>query len=199
MINSLIADYCRRALLDMDGPVISRLAGLVKTLETDAFTKGKTSRFPIPVEASQTPKASRGKSFPDLVPDDSERFIVYFEDGGATKSGMRWTSKLRLIGWGDARQFSAQPIEVPGLLIAHITTRLEHRLPVAHNPISGLRCQVVASPEASANLFSRYTYGEVRSQYLLSPYFAFGLDLQLTFVLNHDCLSDLTAVPAPRC
>ncbi|GAB4052528.1 hypothetical protein [Spirosoma litoris] len=196
MVNALIARYLVDALSDLNGPVISRLAGLVKTLETDAFTAPKKSRFPAPIESTDSYYARWGKAFPDLVPNQKERLIVYFEDFGATNSNGRWISKLRLIGWGNSGLFENVDINLlPVVLITKIARLLKHVPVDFYSPVSALRCEVVGSPAADTNLFSRYTYSETSSQYLLAPYFAFGLDLTITYVLNDDCTTELIALP----
>jgi hypothetical protein len=179
-------------------PVISRLSGLVKTLETDAFTRGKISRFPIPMERSLDDCAESGQAFPDLVPNQKERLICYVEDGGSTSNGHKWSSKLRLVCWGNADRFAVDANQLPAILIAHLTKRLQAVSAPFGDPVGNLKCSVVGVPDSATNLFSRYTYTETRSQFLLAPHFALAIDLQLTFTLN-DCLIDLTTLPAEQC
>ncbi len=200
MLNILIARCVADALQPLNGPRISRLAGLVKVLETDAFTPGRVSKFPIPVEATLDACAQSGRSFPDLVPTDKERFIVYCEDNGSNATeptGRKWRSTLRLVGWGNSSLFvTDRPPEMTGaLLIAELIGHLRRNLTAPDNaPIRSLELISISTPPAGANLFEKYTYSEMRAQYLLPPYFAFGLDLQLTFTLNVDCNSSITAL-----
>lgn len=202
MLNQLIARYLLEALSPLAVPntgPISRLAGLVKTLETDAFTKGKVSRFPIPVDATLADCSLSGSAFPDLVPSQRERLLVYFEDFGSSSNGGKWTSKLRLVGWGNSTLFNVPGDQVTAVLIAKIERLLRKVRGDYGSPVDSLRCQIVGSPASNANLFGLYTYSETSSQYLLAPYFAFGLDLQLTFTLNDDCTFDLTGQPVALC
>jgi len=198
MLNQLIARCVVNALQPINGPVISRLAGLVRTLETDAFTKGVVSRFPIPVDAAEADCSVSGVAFPDLVPTETERLIVYFEDGGSVNNSGKWTSKLRLVGWGNSTLFEDTPPDVlVPMLIARISKLL--RTVQGADPVGSLRCEVTGSPAAGVNLFGNYTYSQTRSQYLFYPYVSFGLDLTLTFVLNDDCLDSLIGADAAIC
>ena len=75
MINLLIAECPRQALEPLE--LISRLAGLVKVLETDRFSgDGKVRRFPIAVISNLDTCTQSGRSFPDLVPNQDERLMV---------------------------------------------------------------------------------------------------------------------------
>lgn len=201
MINQTIAYLLKKSLVPLvERGLITRLAGLVKTLETDRFSGGKKKkyRFPIPVEASESTCLSTGRVYPDLVPDSSERLIVYFEDGGATclNGDTKWQSRLRLVAWGNRDGFTIAeerqpelPIIIASLLIGAI------RKATGEGIVNSLRVEITSSPEAGANLFSRYTYNETSSQYLMLPYFALGLDLTIIFTLQHDCaVNNLIAV-----
>ncbi|OJW75699.1 hypothetical protein [Spirosoma sp. 48-14] len=201
MINQLIARYLADALEPLNGPVISRLAGLVKTLETDVFTSGKISRFPIPLEASPASCSLSGRAFPDLVPDQAERLIIYFEEiGSPTSNQSKWTSRLRLIGWGNQELFQDVSAEkATAVLIARIERLFRKIVVDSDSPVQSLRCEVTGSPSSDTNLFSRYTYSQTSSQYLFPPYFAFGLDLVLTFTLHDDCNFELTGLPVAGC
>jgi hypothetical protein len=200
MLNQLIARYVASTLAPLHGPIISRLAGLVKTLETDDFTKNKTSKFPIALDDEANPCTRSGRSFPDLVPDKGERLIVYVEElQGAVNNGGKWTSRLRLVGWGNQELFTGADGVLTAVLIAKVDRLLKGIRAPADSPIDSLRCEVLGTPPANVNLFANYTYSETRSQFLLPPYFAFGLDLQLTYLIKHDCASTLTGLPAAQC
>ncbi|MBC3785714.1 hypothetical protein [Spirosoma utsteinense] len=199
MLNQLIARYVANTLSPLNGPIISRLAGLVKTLETDAYTPGKAAKFPVALDSEANPCTGIGKRFPDLVPDQKERLIVYLEDGGSSNNGGKWTSRLRLIGWGNADLLTGADGVLTAVLIAKIERLLKTIRAPADSPISSLRCEIVGTPSSSVNLFQNYTYTETRSQFLLPPYFAFGLDLSISFTLNLTCYDSLTGLTPDEC
>lgn len=198
MIDRLLAGYLRDTLTEYEGSLITRLAGLVKTVETDRFTKPKVSRFPVSVDEETSYTTTSGKKFPDLVPDKSDRLIVYFEGGTATPSGVHWNSRLRLVAWGNADAFEINGRQGPDVIVTLMNQLIQKVTTVSSprtSPIAGLSCKVISIPEAGTNLFSRYTYQEMVSQYLIPPYFSFALDLQLTYHFQHGCIDSVGVLP----
>ncbi|RIV23601.1 hypothetical protein DYU11_11510 [Fibrisoma montanum] len=208
MINLLIAYYLAESLRAL--PFISRLAGLVKVLETDRFSKDKNGadrrvhRFPISLESEPSTCTTSGRQYPDLVPDQSERLIVYFEDGNARSVDGRakWQSTLRLVAWGNSALFEAgdsPKAAIPAMIMNAIGNTLRTAKESGRGPIQNLSVTITGVPDSNTNLFARYTYEQTRSQFLFPPYFAFGIDLTVTYTLQHDCLDTLTYLTPAEC
>lgn len=159
------------------------LAGLVKTIET-TDEKGKAIKFPASVDANTTPK-SRDWQYADLVPNSKKKSIIYFEDSGLettgkTKSGIAFEGNLRLVCWINKTMVSEQ------FPLFEILKALPDQ-PFNASPITGIKVSAGKILGAEDRIFSRYTYEESLTQYMMFPFTAFAVDLKIKFNVA-DCI-----------
>lgn len=180
--------------------IITVLAGLSKLAVTETRDQ-KSLRYPVPYDSDSQPMQVENDS---LIPDHRQRAILYFEgtDSDVTtfeqdKSKMR--SNLRLVCWYNSLMFQWEEGHSLHLTLVSAILKL---LPNAKNQSDQLLAMDVRATriyDSAAALFSRYTYREERGQYLLAPYFALGIDLSVTYQLNHECHGGLVPVESSVC
>lgn len=183
-----------------DTQVITTLAGLSKVATQKK--QEATVRFPVPYdEDSATYQMDRSQ----LVPDSRQRAIVYFEGNDSDITSFegkksKGRTSLKLICWYNSNKFStiAQGT-VHSVLTSAILNLIGKAKPTHDGVIQGLFIDVTRIYDSAANLFSRYTYKEEYGQYLQNPYFALGIDITVTYQINHGCSTELLAVNATDC
>jgi hypothetical protein len=181
MINRLIANDLRVHLASL--PFIEVSAGLVQTIEKKERVEQnwKIQRFPASLDVNGWD--SETNYFP-LVPDSKYKGMAYFEDMGTigqgrNRSGLQFASKLRLIVWYNE---SLAGLEAPYTAASVLASLPEH---ISCNGIlTRSNVSVLRLPTAEENLFSKYTYDEAVNQYLMKPFTAFGVDLEVSYTLN---------------
>lgn len=180
--------------------IITHLCGLTK--EVRQQLNGRIVRFPIPYDYDS---ANYDIEMSVLVPNKQYRSVVYFEgndtditDFSVNKSKAR--TGLRLICWYDRSKMGDENSQsIHAALISAFLLQLQKARPALDSPVQGFKLDVTRIYDSVASLFSRYTYAEERGQYLLAPYFAFGIDLSVTYQINHGCNAQLFPIDAVDC
>ena len=127
------------------------------------------------------------------MPNSEYKTVIYFEDGGVSfvRSESNWkyyTSNLRLVCWINiAKIFEAEcNTGIPCTYAAHIIAEIIRHLPSFpehQDPFEKVYSEVVSQDVRSNSIFSQYTYDEKHSQYLMSPYDYFALNITTTFAI----------------
>lgn len=180
--------------------IITTLCGLSK-VATQKKTEA-TVRFPVPYD-DNSPIFQMDRS--QLVPDSRQTAIVYFEGNDtditsfeAKKSKGR--TSLKLVCW-----YNSQKLENPRggsghvILISKILALISKAKPRPDDVVQGFDIDVTRLYDSAASLFSRYSYKEEYGQYLQNPYFALGIDITVTYQINHGCTTELLAANLTDC
>lgn len=167
---------------------IDKIAGLVKTIETNSKEDQKLIKFPAAVESASPPMAW---NYTDLVPNSNKKSIFYFEGrgvkmGGITQKGVQADATIRLIGWLNHNFGAGSDIAAAAQIIKRLA---------GVNPFNvGVLHQVSVAPvtflDSEEKLFSRYTYDEKVNQFLMAPFSAFAIDFKVSFILSTNCLPE---------
>lgn len=183
-----------------DSQVITTLCGLSK-VATQKKTEA-TVRFPVPYdEDSPTYQMDRSQ----LVPDSRQRAIVYFEGNDSDITSFegkksKGRTALKLICWYDSNKFrSLDRGSIHPILTSAILNLIGKARPKPDDVVQGFAIDVTRIYDSAASLFSRYSYKEEYGQYLQNPYFALGIDITVTYQINHGCSTELLAVNADNC
>lgn len=174
--------------------LVTTLAGMVKT--ATMMVNEKPTKFPVPFGSDSQPIRISNDS---LIPDASQRAIIYFEgqDSDITdykNSRSRMISSLRLICWYNLDKFES---DNQGSVHLSLLAKILGLLPSCKNlsdDIQGIDIIPGKVHDSTSRLFNLYSYKEERGQYLQPPYYAFGIDLAVTYHLNHQCHADLKPV-----
>lgn len=155
-------------------------------------------RFTIPVSVDTNIPPCSPYQVPDqaLIPDSSQKGILYFEDGGGQVAGQRgpygtifnwnarlvmWLNKDLITGYGYT-MISANVVNAALEAIGHYAPN-----PWNDYPFTRLVVRMTNQVQG-AQVFSRYTYREPVKQYLMAPFEAYGIDLRITFVTDPRCI-----------
>lgn len=183
-----------------DAQLITVLGGLSK-VASQQRNQG-TIKFPVPYDEDSQQYQIENSA---LVPNAKQRAILYFEgndtnitDFNTKKS--KADTRVRLVCWYNMDKFTKMPQGfVDSVFTSKIMECISKAKPRPDGIIVGLSVDVTRLLDSANTLFSRYTYKEERGQYLQSPYFALGMDITVTYQINHGCPIELLPVDADGC
>jgi hypothetical protein len=201
-MNQAIANIIKNHISGLD--FVDKIAGLTSVLTFDIKGPEGTVQKSFPVACCVSPEeCTKNGAYNDLMPNSEYRTVIYFEDGGITfnRSESNWkyyTSNLRLVCWINIAKIygddckTEQPCTYAAHIIADIIRSLPEfpqNIPPFDRVYSEITNQLVRSP----SIFSAYTYDEKHSQYLLSPYDYFALEISTQFAI---CLKGVAVYTA---
>ena len=191
-MNQAIANILK-GYLEHCGDFVDKIAGLVQTV-TISIDDVKKS---FPVACTFTAEDCKNGVYNDLALDSKYKTIIYFEDGGVTHNGSQgnfvcYTSRLRLVCWINTLKYKADwcGSGVPCTVSAEIIKKILCCLPTFPEEITPyVRVMpVIVSEEIRSNsIFSKYSYNELQTQYLMYPYDFFALNIETDFCI---CIAD---------
>lgn len=200
MTNEIAKILARSLEPRQNSEIITHLCGLTK--EVRQQKDGRVVRFPIPYDYDS---ANYQIDNSVLVPDQRYRSIVYFEGNDTSITGFepkksKASTSLRMVCWYDRSKFNKESsVPLHSGLISLFLSDLAQARPDIDSAIGGFKLDVNTIYDSVSSLFSRYTYVEERGQYLMAPYFAFGIDLTVTYQINHGCNADLFPIDVANC
>lgn len=175
---------------------IDKLAGVVKT----AVRSGKDSNngriiqsFPIACGTSFE-DCNKNGSLTDLVPNSNLGCIVYFEDLGVrliSKSAQlrNWKASYRMVGWINIKKLGYDSCSVSGTIINTILNQFpEVQFNVTGTPYQRCSIEVLGQDPKSLNPFSKYSYDEDKTQYLMHPFDYFSVQVDIDFSVHKSCV-----------
>lgn len=187
-MNAVIAQILSKRLEPLHSKqLVTTLSGLVKTASV-VRDGGRVIKFPVPHDTETQNIIIENAS---LVPDYGQRAILYFEGLNSTisesvKNKTKMRSNLRLVCWYNAARFlKSGSGTIHEMLLSEILRLLQTGRDT--NVVQGIVVSPTTVLDSTATLFSRYSYLEERGQYLLAPYFALGVDINVTYQLSHNC------------
>jgi len=178
-------------------PFADKIAGLVMPMKKSVNKIEKV----LPV-AINTKTVCNVSDYMDLVPDSTKKSIMYCEKLGDIQFDMYrpsyWicSADLRLVCWYNLNLINETLWVDEGIVIANVLSQLPVRMDDALFTYVKKVIVTVTGVVTGSEIFSRYTYDEVRTQFMTFPYGAFAIDLNVQYVLNK-CAETLT--PAPGC
>lgn len=173
---------------------IDKLAGVVKTItksDVDGNNNPIRKTFPVACGLEFQDCINKGK-YQDLVPDSKLKSIVYLEDSGIRlirKEGYKnvYTASYRLVSWINQKALGyVDDCSITSKIIDVIISRFPD-IPQTSGYYQELLIDVVGQDPKSLNPFSKYSYDEDRTQYLMRPFDYFSLQLEVTFKRDRRC------------
>lgn len=183
-MNVLIAKIIKDLLSPL--PYFDLAAGLVQVIIKPDSSENKSVNKRIPIEVD----VSEEKTSNALYPRDDIKGMFFIEDGGAKSEGNSdWTSDLTLVCWFCPKKIASNPDAVAANALADISEAFK----TFHNssPVSRLKVNIVNIPKRDAGIFSKYTFDEKQTQFLMPPFDFFALKLKCAYRLNPNCLTPL--------
>ena len=127
----------------------------------------------------------------------SKKSITFFEDDGITtdlidRDYTTYTAKLNLICWYNLKQIN--PVPQKSAMIQSIIQILNGK---QHNNgiFTGIFVECKGEKITASDIFSRYDIDIAMTQYLMYPYDAFCIPLEVSFQIGKDCLVPLEIDP----
>lgn len=161
---------------------LSTVAGVARAQKLNVEGKIKT------LPAFPNPEKKNGYVW--LTPATTETGISYFEvlenqkaDEMSGGRGFQYSARLRLIVWLNTAKLSPPDV---GAMMAACVSALQGK----HDdvpPVSFIRVTPDREAPRSPELFSKYTYDEAETQYLMLPFEYFAFDFQVSYVLKNGC------------
>lgn len=182
-MNQAIASIIKGYVENLD--FVDKIAGLVQTQYMTIEDTVKS--YPV---ACCVPDDCKTGEYNDLAPDSRYKSVIYFEDRGvrfirAQGNFKYYESNLRLVAWlnvkrilGDLCDASACTYSSHAILDI---IRLLPEFPQNIAPFTQVYIEVTSQVIRDKSIFSKYTYNELQTQYLMSPYDYFALDINTTF------------------
>jgi hypothetical protein len=172
---------------------VDKIAGLVSV----TYMKIDDVQKSFPVACDVTAEDCISGAYNDLCPNSKYRTVLYFEDGGVefkSRSGI-WTcftSHLRLVCWINVGKYKADccgdvlSCSASADIIKKIICALPAQ-PENIDPYSKFYPVVTSQVIRSNSIFANYSYNETQTQYLMSPYDYFSLNIATDFCI---CMED---------
>lgn len=197
-MNQTVANILKGYLEDCESDFVDKIAGLVQTVYENAIDKdGNKVQKAYPVSCTFTADDCKNGNYNDLTPDSKYKTVIYFEDGGVTFNNRQgkficYTSNLKLVCWINVKKYASGVCDIgdPCTASAEIIKKILCCLPsqpVYATPFSRFMPTVVSEDIRSNSIFSKYTYNELQTQYLLYPYDFFALNIRTDFCV---CVAD---------
>jgi hypothetical protein len=196
-MNQAIANIIKEKIQDLD--FIDKIAGLVSATYSNVRDGDKIEQKCFPVACCVTADDCKVGAYNDLCPDSKYKTVIYFEDGGVkfvkSEGNFKYyTSDLNLICWINVAKILEDGCNIGTTctLSAHIIAEIIRHLPefAQHiDPFSHVKIEVTGQTVRSNSIFSKYTYNEKQTQYLMYPYDYFSLDIKTDFAI---CMKSTT-------
>lgn len=183
-MNSRIA----KILVDYLKPLewVDKIAGMTQIAQVTQVNVVK--KFPISCDVSLD---DCGKGcYEDLMPSGRRKSILFFEDVSFNyirHDGGRifYDSRLRLVCWLNYK-LTPGGCGASGYYVSSVIGALP-LAPKDFGDLRSLTSVVIGQAPRTSGIFGKYTFDEKRSQYLMSPYDFFALDIRTTFFLIAGC------------
>lgn len=200
MNKELASIYKNRLIANGGLAFVDVAAGLVQTVSFQENSGNDNTtivkRMPVATDTNIT-EGCDFKKEQAMVPNSKLKGILYFEDGGIASAGMKGSrqilrSTLTLVVWMNRARFST---EVYGALetaaIAEIMQKIGFNRPVHEGNLQSVNPKLGSILQQDANIFSRYTYNEVETQYLRPPFGFFAMTILTDFMVNPACVGTI--------
>ena len=185
-MNNIIANFLKGYLDTLSWS--DKTSGLVQTANIRIKNgEGNIVDKSYPVSCNVTYNACIKGAYHDLAPDSKKKSVLYFEDKGVSFVEKAWNrmkmrSSLRLVGWLNLCLID-DSCGVSGSYVLDVIRVLPSN-PISTADFISIYISNVAQVERSVDIFSKYTYNETATQYLMYPYDYFALDLDIDFVIT---------------
>jgi hypothetical protein len=200
-MNEKIANILKTKLEAL--PFADKLAGMVRPMRIEVLGENNVraqKTFPVSCDLSFN-EVEKGK-YKDLIPQSKYGSIIYFEDNGTTltyrdRGRVGFVGRLNLVCWLNLNKVNCLKTGSTQALLNIISL-----LPDTHFSVDELReiriTGVSEVPKSNA-IFSRYSYDEIKTQYLLHPFDYFSLAINVEYWVKLSCIQPLEIEPCTTC
>jgi hypothetical protein len=173
---------------------IDKIAGLVQTV---SIRKAIGETFTVktyPVSCDVDYDACVKGRFQDLTPDSKKKSVIYFEDRGCTMierqgQNIKFQSNLRLVCWLNLKEIHGatcndeiEHCQTSWYYVLDILKELP-TMPFKTTDFLSVFIASVSEVPRTVEIFSKYSYNQESTQYLLWPFDFFSLDFQINVTI----------------
>lgn len=174
---------------------IDKLAGVVKVItmqdknETDSTI---IKSFPISSNTSLE-ECKKPGAYKDLIPNSKYGCMVYLEEeSGVEKINefnkvKQYRTSFLLVGWINQQKLGCYDTSITGSIVNTIIGALSVK-PFNSGIYQTIQIEVTGQNPKSLNPFSKYTYDEENTKYLMAPYDYFSLKVDVIVNVNLACI-----------
>lgn len=173
----------------VDLPWVDKYAGVVKPLTMHGDDK---KRIVFPASCQETFwNCSEGK-YKSLIPDSSKRSILYLEDRGIraiSTSGPKivFRASFDLVCWLNMKLLGFEGCSYSSQAIMGILNKLPIGIPFNNGNYHKINITLNGERPKNENPFSKYSYDEATTQFLMYPFDFFVLNFDVEFEINKRC------------
>jgi hypothetical protein len=194
-MNEKIANILKGKIEDL--VFVDKIAGLVRPIFVNVLNESNTKVQKVyPISCDVTLNECIEGRYQDLIPESKYKSIIYFEDNGTSmqyvdKNWVKFNSRLTLVCWmnikklGDCLNCTTSTSVLLSILAAFPEFPFND---VSYGPIRDVRITSFSEAVKSNSIFSKYTYDEKITQYLLYPFDFFALNMQVEYRVNLECV-----------
>lgn len=176
---------------------IDKLEGVVKSItrsDLDSNNSRISKTFPIACGTSFA-DCNNSSKYTDLIPNSNLGCIVYFEDLGVrmiSEDGNKrsWKSSYRLVCWLNQKKLGYDDCSITGQVINTMIEQFpKNYFNVTDTIYQKCSIEILGQDPKSFNPFSKYSYDEDKTQYLMSPFDYFSIQIDVNFSVDNRCLT----------
>lgn len=187
-MNNLIANIVVGYIRDL--PWIDKLAGMTQIAKVSMGEPKTEKRYPISCQMAFEDACVAG-CYDELMPNSKYKSVVFFEDESFSyleRRGKRlyYVSNIRMVAWLNYKLLEEGGCGSSGEYVIDILKSLPE-IPVDINDMRGVTITVTSQARRDSGIFSKYTFDEKSSQYLMAPFDFFGLDVRTEFFIVPEC------------
>lgn len=202
-MNNKIANLLKSYIAELEWS--DKLSGLVQTAHIRVKNGEDVSEKSYPVSCDISADACVKGAYQDLAPDSKKKSVIYFEDKGVSfveriGNRMKFDASLRLVCWLNHSLIQGgicDPDTIgcgsTGDYVIDVIKALP-TTPIKTDDFISIQITGISQAERDVSIFSKYSYNEVATQYLMFPYDYFALDLNISFTVP--CVSAPYVAPA---
>jgi hypothetical protein len=153
----------------------------------------------IPV-AINSAYITNNSDYIDLVPNSSRASIMYCERIGSPqviregKNNSIVQDRLRIVVWYNLNMINVGEWVDEGIMQTNVVNAIPRRFP--NTDLTYIKNVAIFNPVIvrGADIFSKYSYDEVKTQFMTFPYGAFAIDMDIQYT-HVKCATTMLAVP----
>lgn len=175
---------------------IDKLAGVVKVISRSERTENDgliTKTFPISCSTTFE-ECNKSGAYKDLIPNSNYGCMIYFEEESGVdkietlRTSTKYKTSFLLVGWLNQKKLGTNECSITGQVVNTIINALSVK-PFNDGIYQTIQIDVTGQNPKSLNPFSKYSYDEDATKYLMAPYDYFSLKIDVTFSVNSLCIT----------
>jgi hypothetical protein len=178
-----------------------KVGGVVKVAtKTDTDSNDRTVKKYFPIDCGVTHQECISGKYTDLMPNSNYKSVMYFEDGGIRFIGNNIReASLKLVGWLNLKKLGKTGCNGSALAVNTILNTLPTKYFNSPPVYQRIKIEVQGEDVKSSQIFSKYSYDEDKTQFLMYPYDYFALNINVLFSISKACIVNWDVSPELEC